>query len=86
MALWQGHFPRSFLNSLLTSTLSTAAALALGVPAACALTRWRFKARRQVALWILVARMAPPFAFTIPFFLAYRWLGLLDTVWGLALI
>ena len=39
-----------------------------------------------MALWILVTRMAPPIAFTIPFFLAYRWLGLLDTVWGLALI
>ena len=85
-ALWQGHFPRSFLNSLITSTLSTAAALLLGVPAAYALTRWRFRVRRQVGLWIPVARMAPPIAFTIPFFLAYRWLGLLDTVWGLALI
>jgi multiple sugar transport system permease protein len=86
VALWQGHFPRSFLNSVVTSTLSTVLALLLGVPAAYALTRWRFKARRQVGLWILVARMAPPIAFTIPFFLAYRWLGLLDTVWGLALI
>ena len=30
--------------------------------------------------------MAPPIAFTIPFFLAYRWLGLQDTVFGLALV
>jgi len=30
--------------------------------------------------------MAPPIAFTIPFFLAYRYLGLLDTVAGLSLI
>jgi multiple sugar transport system permease protein len=30
--------------------------------------------------------MAPPIAFTIPFFLAYRWLGLLDTRTGLILI
>jgi multiple sugar transport system permease protein len=30
--------------------------------------------------------MAPPIAFTIPFFLAYRWLGLQDTVIGLAIV
>jgi multiple sugar transport system permease protein len=35
---------------------------------------------------ILLTRMAPPIAFTIPFFLAYRWLGLLDTRTGLILI
>ena len=31
---------------------------------------------RGIALWILATRMAPPIAFTIPFFLAYRYLGL----------
>lgn len=85
-ALLQGSFLKSFGNSLVVSTLSTVLSLAIGVPAAYVLTRWRFTARRQVALWILVTRMAPPIAFTIPFFLAYRWLGLLDTVWGLALV
>jgi multiple sugar transport system permease protein len=39
-----------------------------------------------VALWILVTRMAPPIAFTIPFFLAWRWLGLQDTIVGLAIV
>lgn len=85
-ALLQGNFARSFGNSLIVSSLSTVLSMVIGVPAAYALTRWRFKARRHVALWILMTRMAPPIAFTIPFFLAYRWLGLLDTVWGLALV
>ena len=85
-ALWQGSFPRSFVNSVLVSTLSTAASLLLGVPAAYVLTRWRFRARGRVALWVLATRMAPPIAFTIPFFLAYRLVGLQDTVVGLALI
>jgi multiple sugar transport system permease protein len=84
--LLHGSFIGSFWNSLLTSTLSTLLSLLLGVPAAYVLTRWRFAARRRVALWILATRMAPPIAFTIPFFLALRWLGLLDTVWGLVLI
>lgn len=85
-ALWQGNFARSFVNSLLVGTLSTAVSLLLGVPAAYALTRWRFRGRGAVALWVLATRMAPPIAFTIPFFLAYRWAGLQDTVIGLALV
>ncbi|HAV63088.1 MAG TPA: carbohydrate ABC transporter permease [Verrucomicrobiales bacterium] len=85
-ALWSGGFGKSFLNSLVTSTLSTALALVIGTPAAYALSRWRFRARHQIALWILATRMAPPIAFTIPFFLAYSRLGLLDTVFGLVLI
>jgi multiple sugar transport system permease protein len=85
-ALWQGNFAGSFVNSLAVSSLSTGLSLLLGVPAAYVLTRWRFRGRARVALWILMTRMAPPIAFTIPFFLAYRLLGLQDTVPGLALI
>ena len=85
-SLWTGHFPGSFWNSVLASTASTLLALLFGVPAAYSLSRARFRARRQIALWVLASRMAPPIAFTIPFFLAYRYLGLLDTVTGLVLI
>ncbi|WP_298928960.1 carbohydrate ABC transporter permease [uncultured Ramlibacter sp.] len=85
-SLLQGNFLKSFGNSLLVSTLSTGLSLLIGVPAAYALTRWKFRGRQQVALWILVTRMAPPIAFTIPFFLAYRWLGLQDTIIGLAIV
>ncbi len=66
------HFPASFVNSLLASGGSTAFSLLLGVPAAYALARWRFRGHQQIALWILATRMAPPIAFTIPFFLAYH--------------
>lgn len=85
-ALRVGQFPRSFGNSTLASVASTLLSLIVGVPAAYALSRWPFRARRQVALWVLATRMAPPIAFTIPFFLAYRHLELLDTVSGLVLI
>lgn len=85
-ALWQGNFLHSFGNSLLVSSLSTGLSLVIGVPAAWVLTRWQFPGRRYVALWILVTRMAPPIAFTIPFYLAWRWLGLQDTVIGLAIV
>ena len=85
-SLLQGNFLKSFWNSLAVSTLSTGLSLLIGVPEAYALTRWQFRGRSSVALWILVTRMAPPIAFTIPFFLAFRWLGLQDTILGLALV
>lgn len=85
-SLLQGNFLKSFWNSLAVSTLSTSLSLVIGVPAAYALTRWKFRGRDRVALWILVTRMAPPIAFTIPFFLAYQYLGLQDTVIGLAIV
>jgi multiple sugar transport system permease protein len=85
-SLWTGHFPGSFWNSVVASTSSTLLALLFGVPAAYSLSRARFRAKRQIGLWVLASRMAPPIAFTIPFFLAYRYLGLIDTVTGLTLI
>ena len=85
-ALWTGSFPGSFVNSIVVSLASTTLALLLGVPAAYALARARFRRGRQIALWILATRMAPPIAFTIPFFLAYRYAGLLDTQIGLIIV
>ncbi|HRY23605.1 MAG: carbohydrate ABC transporter permease [Geminicoccaceae bacterium] len=85
-ALWHGNFPTSFLNSVLSSGISTILALIVGTPAAYSLARWEFRGKEQVGLWILATRMAPPIAFTIPFFLAYRYLGLSDTILGLVLI
>jgi multiple sugar transport system permease protein len=85
-SLWQGAFPASFLNSLMSASFSTALALVLGVPAAYALSRWAGRGRHALGFAILVTRMAPPIAFTIPFFLFYRWIGLLDTVTGLVLV
>jgi multiple sugar transport system permease protein len=85
-ALWTGIFPGSFVNSVVVSLSSTALALLLGMPAAYALTRARLRRGRRIALWILATRMAPPIAFTIPFFLAFRAVGLLDTQVGLILV
>jgi len=86
LALRTGQFPRNFWNSTVSSVTSTLLSLVIGVPAAYALSRARFRAERHIELWILASRMAPPIAFTIPFFLAYRYLEMLDTVQGLVVI
>jgi multiple sugar transport system permease protein len=85
-ALWDSTFRRSFTNSAAVSVTSTVLAMLLGVPGAYALSRARFRAAGQLSLWVLASRMAPPIAFTIPYFLAYRHLGLLDTRTGLVVI
>jgi multiple sugar transport system permease protein len=86
LALFQGKFARSFGNSTVVSAVTTLVSLLLGVPAAYALSRAGFRADRSIALWILTTRMAPPIAFAIPFFLAYRAVGLIDTLTGLVII
>ena len=85
-ALLQSAFTASFVNSLLSASFSTGLALLFGVPAAYALSRWEGRGKHALGFAILVTRMAPPIAFTIPFFLFYRWIGLLDTVTGLVLV
>ncbi len=86
LGLWSGDFPKSFWNSLVTSVGSTIAAILLGVPGAYALSRMAYKTGSRMSLLILASRMAPPIAFTIPYFLAYRFIGLHDTLSGLILI
>ncbi len=85
-ALFHGKFARSFSNSLIVGVLTTLISLLLGVPAAYALSRGSVQAGKSIALWILTTRMAPPIAFAIPFFLTYRYLGLIDTLSGLVII
>ena len=85
-SLWATDFRRSFLNSTLAATSATLLALIIGVPAAYALSRAAFRREGAIVLWILASRMAPPIAFTIPFFLIYGYVGLLDTISGLVLI
>ncbi len=84
--LLETRFIRPLTNSVVVAVTTTLLSLALGVPAAYALSRTPSWATRGVAFWVLSTRMAPPIAFGIPFFLAYRSLGWLDTLGGLVVI
>jgi multiple sugar transport system permease protein len=85
-ALWNSEFRGSFANSLTVSIASTVVSLVIGTPAAYALSRWTGRGGSTITLWILASRMAPPIAFTIPYFLVYRHIELLDTLTGLVII
>ena len=70
------HFWTFIQNSVIVSGGATLAALALGLPAAHAIARYR---QRGVALGILVARMAPHLSYVVPFFILFQKLGWIDT-------
>jgi multiple sugar transport system permease protein len=61
-------FLRYLLNSTIVAAGATSVGLALGVPAAYALARWR---RTGLGLLLLAARMAPGIAFLIPLFVMF---------------
>jgi multiple sugar transport system permease protein len=84
-ALTTSGFAKYLLNSIIVVSLSLAVSLVIGVPAAYTMTRYEFRAKKQISLWILSVRIAPPVAFLIPFYLLYQRLHILDTRAGLAI-
>lgn len=75
-----------FKNSMIAALASTLVTVILGTPAAYVFARVRFRAKENLAFWILSQRMTPPIAAIIPLFIMLRTLSLLDTLWGLVLV
>jgi multiple sugar transport system permease protein len=79
-------FLRGLANSAVVALSSTAMGLLLGVPAAYALARLRFRGKAGISRFILSTRMAPPAAMVIPLYVLYFRLDLIDTRLGLILL
>lgn len=77
----QKDFSRALVNSLQVSLISLIFSLAFGVCAAYVLTRnrFRFRAKKTFNFWILIVRILPPVAFTIPLYTMFNRLGILST-------
>jgi ABC-type glycerol-3-phosphate transport system permease component len=80
-----GGFLRSFGNSLTIALTNVVLALAIGTPAAFALTRMAGRAQDNISFWILSIRMAPVFAVILPLYVLFKSVGLLDTRFAVAL-
>jgi multiple sugar transport system permease protein len=78
-------FVRSIINSLIISLSTTGVALGLGVPAAYALSRFRFKYEKGFAFWILAARLALPIGFALPLFIIFSRIGLRNSYFAVVL-
>lgn len=65
-------------NSLIISSFNTLLVLAISIPAAYGIARFRIGAG-NLSFWILSQRMFPPIAVIIPLFILLKLLGLIDT-------
>ena len=72
-------------NSLIMTGIAVVAGALLALPAAVALTRFRFLGRRAFLILVLVVQMIPQPALVIPIFLSLKSADLLNTLPGLAL-
>jgi multiple sugar transport system permease protein len=75
-----------FKNSMVAISGSVFICLLLGVPAAYALARYKFKGREDIGFYILSTKMMAPAAVAIPIFVLFGQLKMLDTVWALMLV
>jgi multiple sugar transport system permease protein len=76
-------FMRNLWNSVLLSSASVVIALLLGVPAAYAFARFKFRLGEDIAFTLLSFRFAPPLLVLLPLSLYFKWLGLANTYIGL---
>ncbi len=77
--------PRSFLNSVVVSTLTTITALVICSTSAYAFARLRFWGRDVLFVCLLATLMVPQEAILVPLFLQFHRLGLLNTYASLIL-
>lgn len=75
-----------FKNSVMAISGSVVICVLLGVPAAYALARYKFKGREDIGFYILSTKMMAPAAVAIPIFVLFGKLHILDTVWALMLV
>lgn len=76
-------FLHNLWNSVLLSACSVALALILGVPAAYAFARFKFRGGEDIAFTLLSFRFAPPLLVLLPLTLYFQDIGLSNTYVGL---
>ncbi len=73
-------------SSLVVSCSATLLTMLFAIPAAYALARLRYPAKRASGFYVLATQMLPPVGLIIPYYLALQKVGGLDTYSGLTLI
>jgi N,N'-diacetylchitobiose transport system permease protein len=84
-AVTRPHFPDYLRNSLVISVSTVLLALVVGLLAAMAVARARFRGRKGFLLLVVVAQMAPFEALLIPMYLVLRQANLLNQIPALIL-
>ncbi|MCJ7840697.1 carbohydrate ABC transporter permease [Lederbergia sp. NSJ-179] len=81
--LGKGDFQHFIINSIVISFVTLVLALLIGAPAAYGFARYKFKLSGFLFALVVAVRMFPPITLVIPYFIAIRSLGLIDTKVGL---
>lgn len=76
----------AMVNSLIYVVLNVVLCIAVGLPAAYALARYRFTGDRHFLLAILVFRVTPPVVLSLPIFILFSHFGLVNSPLGIALV
>lgn len=75
-----------FLNSVIISCVSTAAALGVGVLGGYAFARFEFRRKNFLFVLLMLTRAIPGIALSLPIFMLWAWTGLLDTRIGVIIV
>lgn len=76
-------FMNNLMNSVILATSSVALSLLLGIPAAYAFARFKFRLGEDIAFTLLSFRFAPPLLVLLPLAIYFQQMGLIDTYIGL---
>ncbi|UCR88655.1 carbohydrate ABC transporter permease [Mycetocola spongiae] len=77
--------PRALLNSVSVGVLTTIVTLILGCSTGYALSRFRFRGARPLAITLLLGQLLPATVLLLPIYKLIAGLGLLDTIPGLSI-
>jgi multiple sugar transport system permease protein len=75
-----------FMNSLVIALTSTVIALAIGMSGGYAFARFRFRGKNSIFLGLMLLRTVPGIALSLPVFMLWSRLGLIDTQMGLIIV
>ncbi|HEX9275642.1 MAG TPA: carbohydrate ABC transporter permease [Casimicrobiaceae bacterium] len=76
----------NLLSSFVVAGFTTVFTIIIAVPAAYALARLEFPAKRSTGFYVLATQMLPPIGLIIPYYLVMQKLAALDTYLGLIVI
>ncbi|MEO9650318.1 MAG: carbohydrate ABC transporter permease [Roseobacter sp.] len=75
-----------FRNSLIVSVTSTAIAILIGMSGGYAFARYRFKGKNNYFVGLMLFRAVPGVALSLPLFIVFAKVGIIDTHFGLILV
>ncbi|MEO9229361.1 MAG: carbohydrate ABC transporter permease [Devosia sp.] len=75
-----------FLNSLVISVTSTVVAILIGMMGGYAFARFRFRGKATLFIGFMLSRSVPGIALSLPLFIIWARIGLIDTPIGLIIV